>query len=281
MKRAVAVAALLMGCAAPIDVERAVTPSEAVAANGTSFHATAILRGEARAALPEGVTVDPAPEVVVPRPGTFTYALDPGETVVRDKQGRIVGVSTPPSDPKGKPHVTRFVAGTAELDGNEVHGELEGHVERVPLLPGDRIELRGRFGPGQEVPTGGRVVTTRAFSALAFGGVLLGGAWLPSVIVAASSSVDANHWLYVPVVGPWIAYGTRDACAPAVDPRPCLNDAGERIGIIADGVLQSTGAVLLVVGLPSSAEVRWGKQARVRIGPAFGRFAGLSVDGRF
>ncbi|HEY1956663.1 MAG TPA: hypothetical protein VGH28_13680 [Polyangiaceae bacterium] len=267
------VAALaLVGCAGPIDVARTVTPSEAASANGTSFHAAAIVRGQARAALPPGVTVA-ANEILVPRPGTFTYSLDPGEKVVRDKAGNITAVAVPKGD-----ETAHFIAGTATLDGNEVRGELVGHVEHVPLLPDDRVELRGKFAPGDAVPTGGRVETTRAWSAFVFGSVLLGGAWLPSVIVGATSSVDANHWLYVPIIGPWAAYAARDACTPSVDPRPCLADAGERIAIIVDGILQSTSAVLLVVGLPTSATVTWGKQARLRVAPSLG---GITIDGRF
>lgn len=281
MSRAlVALACAAVGCAAPIEVDKVASPAEAEGANGTHFRAVALMRGQARAPLPPGVTVS-AGEVLVPRPGEFTYALDPGEKVVRDAQGRITGVETPASDPKGAPHVTRFVVGTATLDDARVRGELEGHVEHVPLLAGDRIELHGTFAPGETVPTGGTIATRRAWSALGFGAALLGGAWLPSVIVGATSGVDANHWLFVPVVGPWIAYAARDGCQPAVDPRPCLNDASERIGIIADGILQSTGAVLMIVGLPTSAEVRWGKSARLHVGPRVGRFSGVSIDGIF
>jgi len=206
-------------------------------------------------------------EVRVPRPGVFTYALDPGETVVLDDQKRVVGV-------KAGEQVTRFVPGTATQDGNEVKGELEGHVERMPLLPTDRVELRGAFDPGETVPTGGKIEVTRAWSALGFGGALLGIGWVPSIVVAATSSIDANHWLYVPVVGPWVAYATRDACAPATDPRPCLNDAGERVALIVDGIVQATGAALLMVGLPTGAEVRWGKTASVRFSPLSGAITG-------
>jgi len=276
-----AVASTTVACAGPIAIDKVASPAEAEAANGTKLRAVAVLRGGERARLPEGVSVT-AHEVLVPRPRVFTYALDPGETVVRDESGAVVGVSTPASDPKAAPHVTRFVRGTATLEDAQVRGELEGHAEHVPLLPGDRIELEGTFAPGESVPTGGRVVTTRAWSAIGFGGALLGGAWLPSVIVAATSGIDANHWLYVPVVGPWAAYATRDACTPAVDPRPCLNDAGERVAIIIDGILQTTGAVLLIVGLPTSAEVRWGKQAWLRLGPGVvGSAPAISVHGVF
>lgn len=269
--RRVLVALFVCGCAGPIDVTRQVTAREASAANGTKMHAVAIVRGQARAPLPDGATVVDL-EARVARPGVFTYALDPDEKVLYDDQKRVVGV-------KSGEHVTKFIPGTATLDGTEVKGELEDHVERLPLLETDRVELRGTFAPGETVPTGGKVETTRAWSAFGFGAALLGGAWLPSVIVGATSDIDANHWLYVPVAGPWVAYAMRDACAPDVDPRPCLNDAGARVGLIIDGILQTTGLGLLLVGLPSSAELKWGQKdgttARVRIEPFSGRISGV------
>ncbi len=271
-------AVTICGCASPVDVLKVASPDEAARANRTKLHAHAVIRGQARAALPPEAVIQPtdphAWEVQVPRPGLFTYALDPDEAVVHDDQSRVIGV-------KSGVTVTKFIPGTATLEGNEVHGELEGHVERLPLFPTDRIELRGTFAPGESVPTGGTIAVTRAWSALAFGGVLLAGGWLPSIGVAATSSIDANHWLYVPVVGPWIAYATRAALSCATDPTPCLSDGFERVALIADGIIQGTGAALMVVGLPTSAEVRWGKDARLRIGPLIGSSHGLRVEGTF
>ena len=259
--------ALQLGCAGPIDVLKVASPEEAAQANGTKLHAVAILRDKARAAVPPDTTFSKL-EAHVPRPGIFTYSLDPGETVVRDKEQHIVGVQS-------GSELTKFIAGTASLEGNEVRGELEGHVERVPLLAGDRVELRGNFAPDENVPMGGKVVSTRFWSAFVFGGVLLGGAWIPSIAVAAVSSVEADHWLYVPIVGPWVAYITRASLSCATDPTPCLSDAGERVAILADGIIQTAGALLLAVGLPTFAEVRWGKDARVRFGPS------LTIQGVF
>jgi hypothetical protein len=260
--RGALLAAFVWGCAGPMEVVKTTTPDEASQANGTRLHAVAIVRGQARAPLPADVAIADN-EARVPRPGIFKYTLDPGETVVRDEQKRVVGVKSTEG------HVTAFIPGTASVSDAEVSGELVDHVEHVALLPGDRIELRGTFAPGETVPTGGKIAVTRIWSALGFGGALLFGAWIPSIVVAATSSIDANHWLYVPAIGPWIDYATRAACTPSVDPRPCLNDAAEQVGIIADGILQTTGAVLMVLGIPSTAEVRWGKDARARIGPSW------------
>lgn len=268
--RAFALLALLVsGCAQPIEIVKVTSPAEAAEANGTKLRAMAVIRGEQRAALPEGVTIDPAkdaPEVVVPRPGIFTYTLDRDDAVVRDDKGVITGVKT-------GLHVTHFIPGTAHADAVAVTGELEGHVERVPLFPGDRIELRGTFAPNERTPLHGKVEVTRSWSALAFGGALLGGAWVPSIIVGATSGVDANHWLFLPIAGPWIAYATRDACPQSTsDPTSCFADAGTRIGLAIDGVLQATGALLMLVGLPSSSDITWG------VAPTA---SGISIHGRF
>jgi hypothetical protein len=252
-------------CASPIEVVKVTTPADAERANGTKLHAAFVIRGDGRAALPEGVTVD-AKEVVVPRPGIFTYTLDQGDSVVRDAHGVVTGVKSGDS-------ITRFIAGTANVDGDAVKGELEGHAEHVPLFPGDRIELHGTFAPHESVPLDGKVEVTRAWSALVFGGVLLGGAWLPSVIVGATSGVDANHWLFLPILGPFIAYGTRDACPQsATDPTSCFADSGTRIALAVDGALQATGVLLMIIGLPTSSDVRWG------VTPTLG---GLSIHGTF
>ena len=272
--------AWLAGCAGPVDAIKVVSPAEASQANGTKLKAVAILRGEQRAALPDGVTVQASKEgseVHVPREGTFEYALDPGETALRDKEGRIIAVK---SGEGRAAHETRFVAGTAEQQGDVIRGELEGHVERVPLFPGDRIELRGTFGVGETLPLDGKVEVTRAWSALGFGAAMLGGAYLPSLVVGATSSTDA--WLFAPVVGPWIDYVTRDACQTNADPTSCFGDSAQRIALIFDGIVQGAGLILVLVGLPSTSMITWGKDGKtaLHLAPTIGN-PGLSLSGTF
>jgi len=260
---------LLTACAGPVEVVKVASPQDAVGANGTKLKADAILRGEARAALPDGVTIHATKdesEAIVPRPGEFTYALDEGETPVKDDHDRVVGV-------KSGTHVTKFIPGTARVEDNAVIGELEGHAEHVALYPGDRIELRGIFQPHEDVPLHGKIEVTRAWSALVFGGVLLGGAWLTSVIVGATSGLSANQWLFVPFAGPFAAYAARDACTPtANDPTSCFEDGGTRVALAFDGALQITGLLLMIIGLPTTSDVQWS------VTPTLG---GLSLHGAF
>lgn len=270
-------ATLFAGCAGPLEVSRLVSPPDAAMYRATKLRATAVLRGEGRAELPEGALVD-AKEVRVPNAGAFVYHVDPGETVEKNAKGEIIAVHTP-GEPPG---VTRFIAGTATQTGDDVTGELEGHELHVPLLPTDRVLLTGSLAPGDPLPAGGKVENVRAWSALIFGGVSFLLAYFPSVYVAATSSTKGEGWLGLPVFGPWAALGARDDCVPdPASPGPtCAGDATSKIGIITDGIIQGLSVGILLVGLPSHTEITWpGGQARIV--PTFGTANGLSLIGKF
>ena len=270
---------LAAGCAGPLDVSRVVSPPDAAMYRATKLRPTSVLRGEGKAELPEGALVD-AKEVRVPHAGSFVYHLDPGETVEKNPKGEIVAVHTP-GEPPG---VTRFIAGTATQEGDDVTGELEGHELHVPLLSTDRVMLTGTLEPGDPLPAGGKVESVRAWSALLFGGVAFMLAYVPSIYVAASSSTKSEGWLAVPVIGPWAALGAREACVPDPNsPGPtCAGDATSKIGLITDGIIQAVSTGILLVGLPSHTEVTWpSTQASMRVVPTLGTTNGLAVVGRF
>lgn len=271
---------MLAGCSSTVEARRLLSPAEASEYRGTKLVPVAIVRGDEVADLPEGAVVSAAAHMVrVPRPGSFRYHIDAGETVETDPEGHIVAAHGA--------HVTRFVPGTVVRDGDDLVGELEGHEEHVALEADDRIELKGTLSVGDDLPGGGRVESKSAGGAIAFGLVSLILSYGPSAFVAATSPLKSDQWLYVPVAGPWIDFATRPHCTAnmaieyPVD--PCLPESLARFGLIVSGILQSSGALLTLVGLPSSAEVRWGDhQTRsVRLGPSFGVANGVSVDGNF
>jgi len=271
---------MLAGCSSTVDARRLVSPAEAAEYRGTKLVPVAIMRGDEVAELPEGAVVSVAARVVrVPRPGNFRYHIDAGETVEADAGGRIVAVHGA--------RVTRFVPGTVVREEGDLVGELATHEEEVPLEPDDRIELEGTLAAGDELPGGGSVESKRSGGAIAFGLVSFILSYGPSAFVAATSPSRSDQWLWAPVAGPWIDLATRPHCTAdmsipyPVD--PCLPESLARFGLIVSGILQTSGALLTLVGLPSSAEVRWGdRQARtVRVGPALGTANGLSVDGTF
>lgn len=76
--------------------------------------------------------------------------------------------------------------------------------------------------------------------ALAGGGVLAA-AYIPSFIVGVGSSNSSDKWLLMPVLGPWIDVAERGCGGPS-----CGGDAGNKILLIGDGILQLGGAAALV-----------------------------------
>ncbi len=135
------------GCAGSLEVTRTVSPSEA----DPKLEALAIVRGAERIELPKGAHVEGGRAVLAA--GTVaTVALDRGDVVVRDEGGRIASVRS------GDVVTVRFAPETAEMiDASSVRGEIAD----VPLRAGDAIEVHGTFAPGDALPGGGRVESSR------------------------------------------------------------------------------------------------------------------------
>jgi hypothetical protein len=123
------------------------------------------------------------------------------------------------------------------------------------MMPGRRrVVTEYRGGP---IPPGA-ILQTRRYTGLAVaGGVTFGAFWLLSALVAAfeagcgssyySTCNPATQWLYAPVIGPFITAG---------DGRTGPQD---RAFLIIDGVIQSAGAVSLVLALAMTRQelVMW------------------------
>jgi hypothetical protein len=88
------------------------------------------------------------------------------------------------------------------------------------------------------------------------GGIVAGVPYFFSIVAAsAAQSSNASGWLFVPVAGPWLTMGQRaygcnlDATNQTTGQSlQCVGDIFVVMGLIADGVMQATGATLLVVG---------------------------------
>jgi len=77
---------------------------------------------------------------------------------------------------------------------------------------------------------------------LAFaGGGVLAATYIPSFLVGVGSPNSSDKWLLMPVIGPWIDVAER-GCGGA----DCGADAGNKILLVGDGILQVGGAVALV-----------------------------------
>jgi hypothetical protein len=140
------------------------------------------------------------------------------------------------------------------------------------------------YREGDPIPPGYQLVSEANTGLVVAGSLVLGGAYLGSVIYGASSTDNGGSWLFLPVFGPWGAMLNRktpcsdDGAAVSVDD---LNDMGQDCAkelvseaqtiaiLLVDGIVQAAGAGLLIGGLASSETflVYESQTANVRVSP--------------
>lgn len=136
----------------------------------------------------------------------------------------------------------------------------------APVAPPVRPARRLRYRPGQPIPPGYQPVSRSRTGLWIPGLILLAVPWAISAGVAAN---DPNLGdLYIPVIGPFLARDNVGSLAQS--------------GLILDGIMQTAGAVMLVLGLTLK------RHYLVYVGDASGRYValnaglgGLALSGRF
>ncbi|MBL8624677.1 MAG: hypothetical protein JNK64_25440 [Myxococcales bacterium] len=115
------------------------------------------------------------------------------------------------------------------------------------------------------------------------GVVVFGVGYGAAAIAAGVSDRSADERLYVPVVGPWLDLADRGDCD--VGNQACDNETTKKVLIVADGVVQAVGVLLVVDALLFPTQVHRTTVAGndVRLTPvAMGRGGrGLAVAGSF
>jgi hypothetical protein len=137
--------------------------------------------------------------------------------------------------------------------------------------------------PGDPPPPGYHVEEKPRTGLMVAGGIVAGIPYFFSIVSAsAAQSSNASGWLFVPVAGPWLTMGQRAyGCNPDATNQTtgqslqCVADIFVVMGLIADGVMQATGATLLIVGAAATkpALVRDGEALHVspmRVGTGYG-----------
>lgn len=124
------------------------------------------------------------------------------------------------------------------------------------------VELR--YVEGRPIPPGYHVETRPRKGLIVSGSIILGVPYFLSLSVAASSKADADHWLYVPLLGPFIDVGNRkEDCNTFSNGNfgsttTCTDDSSVRFFLMTDGLMQAAGAAMLILGfaLPQRLLVR-------------------------
>jgi hypothetical protein len=112
-----------------------------------------------------------------------------------------------------------------------------------------------RYVEGRPIPPGYHVETRHRRGLVVSGPIIFGVPYLLSMSVAASSKYTPDRWLYAPVVGPFVNLATRsDDCNPNTTSGNsttvvCSGESGTRFFLMLDGLMQTAGATLLILGL--------------------------------
>jgi hypothetical protein len=148
------------------------------------------------------------------------------------------------------PNATALVLGVALLGGSSVAG-----AQTVVVRPGERP------APPPEAPlvvvNGGapavvpepvvapepvaavRLITRPNRAGLITGLVTFGQSYIASVGIAATSRHRSDWNLWIPALGPWLDLGARPGCPKS---NACGGEMGNRVLLVADGLLQTFGA---------------------------------------
>jgi hypothetical protein len=95
-------------------------------------------------------------------------------------------------------------------------------------------------------------------------GITFGAAYLPAVVVAITSSNDADRYLYIPLAGPWLDLAKRQCVEPAAVHCPDATLHG--VGLFVDGLVQLAGLASFVLAF-EIPEKRWIPPARPALFP--------------
>ncbi len=160
-----------------------------------------------------------------------------------DASGGTIFVEQEEAPPTGDPGLTPPPAAPVQPAG---YGAVTPAPVAVPVATAPRRRYREPYDPSREYPEGAQIVTRRRY------GLLIPGAALFAVSYGMTASIWANlnqtrdpgdkpHGvILIPVLGPFLGIpGASDRSAPSL----------VRTGLIWDGLVQTAGLAMLIVGL--------------------------------
>jgi hypothetical protein len=82
------------------------------------------------------------------------------------------------------------------------------------------------------------------------GVVIFGLSYLPVVVAGATSGLNADRTLFVPIAGPWIDLTQRPGCSPA---STCNAENTAKVALVVDGIFQGIGVLTILGGFLTTA----------------------------
>jgi hypothetical protein len=74
--------------------------------------------------------------------------------------------------------------------------------------------------------------------------------YIPAIFVGATSNLNADRTMFVPLAGPWMDLTQRPGCAPGTS---CDGENTAKVLMVVDGVFQAIGALTIVGGFLNTA----------------------------
>ena len=145
------------------------------------------------------------------------------------------------------------------------------------------------YREGQPIPHGYRL-EEKPIKGLVVAGYVVTGVPYGIGLLAASGAEFRNEsaWLGVPFVGPWLTLGFRDYVCEEhrrddnEESLECLGEVFLTMGLIVDGIMQTTGGVLLLVGYTATKQKLVLEENALWIRPMrVGSGGGLAIEGLF
>jgi hypothetical protein len=153
----------------------------------------------------------------------------------------------------------------------------------APVMPGAPVTMAAPGAPARDTTV--RYQVERGFNVpiIVTGSILFIGGYAGALGSAWASDRPEYDQMYIPIAGPFMTLAERGTCSQL----PCRGSGGEKVFLVADGMLQSVGLVMTIAGLviPETrlVPVRVGSSSvRVQVAPSAGLGGtGLSAFGSF
>jgi hypothetical protein len=139
------------------------------------------------------------------------------------------------------------------------------------------------FREGMFIPPGYHL-GTRPHRILLLGGVgLISAAYVLGLTVGAFDGFDNQKgWLFLPIAGPFITSSRRHSCRDSSLVACTVNDSGASTFLVIDGVVQSAGALTMLLAVAVQEKVLRRNDSGVIVAPsAIAGGAGVTALGRF
>jgi hypothetical protein len=119
---------------------------------------------------------------------------------------------------------------------------MPGVTQAEPPPPPWVVVNGGGMGvPPEPAPL--HLVTRPNRRLLMIGLVAFSQAYIASVGIAATGSHPGDSNLWIPTIGPWLDLGSRPSCPSSTG---CGQETGNRVLLVADGLLQTFGALEII-----------------------------------